>query len=98
MEANKANNKSFLGLRIPPLELCNTTVCKLYFWALCDRGWFGEVAALSIHKAQHPPQRETGKQMLMRHLTFNSITPPLCPLLLCGITVRYRRDWQQCEG
>lgn len=29
----------------------------------------------------------TGKQMLMRHLTFNSITLPLCPLLLCGIAV-----------
>lgn len=49
------------------------------------RGWLHEAAAPSIHT---DTQRMTGEQMLMRRLTFTSTRPPLCPLLLCGITVR----------
>lgn len=43
-------------------------------------------AAPFIPAGPHPPPSETQKQMLMRHLTFNSITPPLYPPLRCGIT------------
>lgn len=69
---------------------------KLYVWAHGDRGWLGEAAALSIHMVPHPPQRATGKQMLMRHLTFSANTlPPAAVWNNCQI---YRKDWQQCKG
>ena len=59
----------------------------LYFWAHGDRlvQWSSNCLWSSFFHRERPVT--TGKQMLMRHLTFNSITLPLCPLLLCGITV-----------
>lgn len=45
---------------------------------------FFAIKAYIVHEAR---PITTGKQMLMRHLTFNSITLPLCSLLLCGIIV-----------
>lgn len=90
MEANKAyNHKSFLGHKIGYLNhAAQLMQHKSYVWALCARGWLCEAAALSIHTDPYRPQRLTAKQMLIRHLTFTSITPPLCPLLPHGITVR----------
>lgn len=72
------------------LELCNTTLAKRYFGPLVTEvGWVKPQLCLLIRSRIFHRERPitTGKQMLMRHLTFNSITLPLCSLLLCGITV-----------
>lgn len=64
----------------PSHALCNTSARLWHCAAFSDR------AALFSPAGPHFPPSETEKQMLMRHLTFNSITPPLYPLLRCGIT------------
>lgn len=63
-----------------------------YFWGHLVTGWLQWVKQQlfllrwsSFFHRERPVT--TGKQMLMRHLTFNSITPSLCPLLQCRITV-----------
>lgn len=60
------------------------TVCTFQVIEVSEAEALSTIEACALHEER---PITTGKQMLMRHLTFNSITLPLCPLLLCGIIV-----------
>lgn len=88
------NNIEFLLSRTTESEqsllgLCTITLDKLVTDFVTEVGQMKQRLFLIIWSSIFHRERPitTGKQMLMRHLTFNSIALPLHPLLLCGITV-----------